>query len=82
MEEIEITYEGYDLEVTFEYSPGEEMVMYYPDGTGHPGSAPEITLGSVVIPLLEVDILSVLTDKQKREIADIVWDRFIEYNAD
>ena len=82
MNTMELSYEGYDLEVKFEYTPGEEMVMYYPDGSGHPGSDPEITLGSVIIPGLEVEILPLLTDKQKRELEDRVYELFHEYNAD
>lgn len=35
-----------DLEFTLEYnySPGEPMVMYYADGSGYPGSPPEIEI--------------------------------------
>jgi hypothetical protein len=27
-----------EVEILFEYTPGERMVMYYPDGSGYPGS--------------------------------------------
>lgn len=28
----------FEFQIEFEIDPGEPMVMYYPDGSGHPGS--------------------------------------------
>ena len=36
-ETITINYCGLDLEVHYDYSPEEPMVMYYKDGSGYPG---------------------------------------------
>jgi hypothetical protein len=30
------------VEVAYDFTPGEPMVRYYPDGSGYPGSGPEI----------------------------------------
>jgi hypothetical protein len=42
-----------EVEVEYDYSPGEEMVMYYPDGSGYPGSPPEIEFTDVLIRSIE-----------------------------
>ena len=49
MKEIEIGVTIYDvyLDVSGYYSPPEPMVMYYPDGSGHPGCAAEFEIISV-----------------------------------
>jgi hypothetical protein len=36
-----------DCELTYDITPGEPMVMYYPDGSGYPGSPPTAELTSV-----------------------------------
>jgi hypothetical protein len=38
---------GVDFELEGIAYPGEPMVMYYPDGTGYPGSPPEFELVGV-----------------------------------
>ena len=42
-----INYRGLELEVEFDYQPEEPEVRYYPDGSGYPGSAEEITVSKV-----------------------------------
>jgi len=44
---IQITFHDTELSVDYEYDPGEPMVMYYPDGTGHPGSAPSVEIHDI-----------------------------------
>lgn len=39
------------VEVEFDYQPGEPEVRYYRDGSGYPGSPPEITIEKVLSPL-------------------------------
>ena len=31
-----------EVEIKYGYTPGERMVMYYPDGSGYPGSPPDV----------------------------------------
>ena len=49
MKELEIGITIYDvyLDVSGYYSPPEPMVMYYADGSGHPGCASEFEIISV-----------------------------------
>jgi hypothetical protein len=42
-----ISYEGHDLWVKFDYQPEEPMVRYYSDGSGYPGCAEEYNIYSV-----------------------------------
>lgn len=44
---MKITHNNIDLEVDFAYFPEEPMVMYYKDGSGHPGSPAYIEINSV-----------------------------------
>lgn len=44
---MDITYKELELEVEADYTPEEPMVMYYPDGSGHPGSAAECDILSI-----------------------------------
>lgn len=41
---IKCTHRGCDEEYEYDYriTPGEPMVRYYADGSGHPGSGPEV----------------------------------------
>lgn len=72
--EEDINYKGYELTVRGEYDPGEEMVMYYDDMSGHPGTpadfeAKEIYFGKEPILTFLVDIGA---DKAVSEIEDEV----------
>ena len=49
METIEITYKDVPLIVEYEYDPGEEMVMYYSDMSGYPGSAPYVNIINIFV---------------------------------
>lgn len=42
-----IEYKGVTFEIEYSYSPAEKMVMYYPDGTGHPGCAASVELEQI-----------------------------------
>lgn len=55
-----ITYHFGDIEFDIEYNyiPEEPMVMYYADGSGHPGSSAEVEIRKIFIGSTEVyDIL-------------------------
>lgn len=46
---VEITFHDTDISVDYEYDPGEAMVMYYPDGSGHPGAPPSVEIHDIYI---------------------------------
>ena len=58
-----------DLNVEYYYNPGERMVMYFNDGTGHPGEPPSAEIQAVyagdvdIYELLEADILDYIEQK-------------------
>ena len=43
--------EGYDFVVEYDFDPGEAEVLYYPDGSGHPGSPPEVNVYNIWLQL-------------------------------
>ncbi len=43
------------VDVRYKSHPGEPMVMYYPDGSGYPGSPPEAELLGVCVTRWEVE---------------------------
>lgn len=45
--DLEIYYKGVDINVVGNYTPEEPMVMYYPDGSGHPGSPAEFEIEEI-----------------------------------
>jgi hypothetical protein len=65
-----IIYKGFDLDVEFDYTPEEPMVMYYPDGSGYPGCAAEVDILEIL--LCDIDIYNLLEYKQLREIEDLI----------
>ncbi|MCI4437366.1 MAG: hypothetical protein JHC33_11225 [Ignisphaera sp.] len=71
MKEIEIgvTIDDVYLDVHGYYSPEEPMVMYYPDGSGHPGCSAEFEIISVslngtrITDLLSDDVYNEIIEK-------------------
>ena len=58
-----------NLNVEYYYDPGERMVMYFSDGTGHPGEPPSAEIQAVyagdidIYELLEADLLDYIEQK-------------------
>lgn len=58
-----------NLNIEYYYDPGERMVMYFSDGTGHPGEPPSVEIQAVyagdvdIYELLEADILDYIEQK-------------------
>ena len=58
-----------NVSVDYDYDPGERMVMYYSDGSGHPGSPPSAEINAVyagdvdIYELLSADILDYIEQK-------------------
>jgi len=65
-----ITYNDEELYVEYDYYPYERPVMYYPDGSGYPGSPAEAHV--TLIEKDGVDISDSLSEKQWEEIEEIL----------
>lgn len=57
----QITFYDTDISVDYEYDPGEPMVMYYPDGSGNPGTAPSVEIYDIFAG--ETSIYNVFDDR-------------------
>lgn len=68
--EVIVEYRGVSLVVEGTYEPEEPMVMYYPDGSGYPGSASDFEINAVFV--ADVDIFDMLTDDQLLDIRNLV----------
>ena len=55
-----LTVRDVPLTVSYYHNPGEPMVMYYKDGSGHPGEPPSIEIQAVYAG--NVDIYELLTE--------------------
>lgn len=62
------------VEIEFEYSPGEPMVWYYPDGSGYPGSPPELNIIGVKVTSLSGGGW----DKNRQELEESGWADFVD----
>ena len=58
--ENEVKVQDINFNVEYYYDPGERMVMYYSDGSGHPGEPPSVEIQAVYAG--EVDIYKLLTE--------------------
>ena len=56
----EVKVRDINLNIEYYYDPGERMVMYYSDGSGHPGEPPSVEIQAVYAG--EVDIYKLLTE--------------------
>lgn len=67
--ENEIEIHGVKVNVNYYYSKGEPMVMYYSDGSGHPGEPPSAEINWVragdvdIYELLSADMLDYIEQK-------------------
>lgn len=61
-----VTIDDVCLFVEYDYIPEEPMVMYYPDGSGHPGSAAEVQVLKAYAG--EVDVFNLLSQGQIEDI--------------
>jgi len=60
MESVEIKMHDIKLSVDYNYNPGEGTVMYYADGSGHPGEPQSAEIQAVYAG--DVDIYELLTE--------------------
>lgn len=67
--ENEVVVRDIKLNINYYYNPGERMVMYFSDGTGHPGESPSVEIQEVyaggvdIYELLTEDILEYIEEK-------------------
>lgn len=54
MATVNVIYKGVSLEVEGTYYQGEPMVMYYSDGSGHPGSPSEFEIDAIIFDGVDV----------------------------
>ena len=76
---------SFEFELDFVFWPGEKMVMYYPDGSGYPGSPPEIEITKVALIKTFVECdgpeLNIPSAKQlEKWFADYLDTHELEYN--
>ena len=77
MSDIKINFNEVEFDVYYDYTPGEKEVLYYSDGSGHPG-CPE-TIDVTGVELCGIDWYDYLTPKALEEIEQAVWDYREEY---
>jgi hypothetical protein len=71
----EIEVYGISMGVDYYYDKGEEMVMYYPDGSGYPGSPPSVEIEGVYVDG-ETDIYELLSDSVIDRIEEIILESY------
>ena len=65
----ELQIHGVNVSIDYDYDPGERMVMYYSDGSGHPGEPPSAEINAVyagdvdIYELLGADMLDYIEQK-------------------
>lgn len=67
--ESPIPYSYMYVTLHFEFVEGEPMVMYYPDGTGHPGSPDEVYIYDLQVDKVrDLNGIRKPTDKENQEV--------------
>ena len=83
---VDVETEEQDIEVDYSYSPGEDPVYYYRDGSGNPGSGPEVYINKIIWSktkddkTTEIDVTDLLS-----EIPDLLYlleERILEYKQE
>lgn len=65
--EIEIGDLSLEIELEYDFNPGEPMVRYYPDGSGYPGCSPSAELVSVTVTLCD------MANEQRKRCDHWMW---------
>ena len=78
--EFETTIEEAEVTISFDYQPEEQMVMYYPDGSGHPGCPASVDNISVYWKTqihkkqdVKIDITNLL-EQLGHDVEEMCWD--------
>lgn len=70
---VSLVFNGVPLDVSGYYTPGEPMRMYYPDGSGHPGSPAEFEI--IAVRIEGEDIIELLVDSKLEELEETIIER-------
>tara|TARA_R110002050_G_scaffold56705_1_gene127503 strand:- start:4040 stop:4312 length:273 start_codon:yes stop_codon:yes gene_type:complete len=77
-----------DIDFEYDFDPGEPETLYYQDGSGHPGSAPSVTILKAYLALKDandksvaVDILPIINELHDIDI-DNIHDLILEWYAE
>ena len=70
-----ISIRGIEFDVSFDFTPEEKAVMYYPDGSGYPGCASKIHYWSIEH---NGEEFTDFFDKEQELIEDLIWQTFEE----
>jgi len=69
--EIQIRYKSVDLVIEGNYSPPEEQVRYYSDGSGYPGANSEFEVSDVFVRDSFISVLNLFTAENLSEIEEL-----------
>jgi hypothetical protein len=72
--QTELEIYGVNIVVDYDYNAGEDMVMYYPDGSGHPGEPPSVEINEIYVG--DVDIYELM----HADMLDYIEQKLIEIN--
>jgi hypothetical protein len=75
---MEITYNGISLQIEGSYTPPEEMVMYYNDLSGYPGSAQEFNISGIYVLGSTVNIMDLFDEKTLSYMEELVLNKYYE----
>lgn len=67
---------GVKFIVDYYYDKGEPMVMYYADGSGHPGSAPDVEIDGIYAEGSEEELHDALNDDIVEEIREKILESY------
>ena len=70
---INLTYLGREIEVEYEYTPADPEVMYYPDGSGYPGSGEEVRI--MFIKYKGKEIYGFLSYSEIRDLEQLIFEQ-------
>lgn len=80
---VDVETEEQDIEVDYLYSPGEDPVYYYRDGSGYPGSGPEVFINKITWSqtkddtTIDVDVTDLLSSVP--DLLYLLEERILEY---
>ena len=79
MEKTTIEIDGISFDVEYWYEPAERMVMYYPDGSGYPGSPASVDIVKILYKGVDIkDLLYALSGN----LVEKIENKVLEYEID
>jgi hypothetical protein len=78
IKEVEIAYYGIPLRIIGYYQPEEKEVLYYPDGSGHPGCSSSFDINEVYASDSDIDIFEIISRQDMIKINELVIEKIEE----